>query len=553
MTIDLRIALAAAAALVVARPAEAAPRVAGCINPQDLGADPADSASDDAAAIRSAIAAARAAGGARVVCLPGGVYNLLTTVTVSGSQVAFDLSGATDLSIAGEGVATILKLGNIAQTSVQVFYVAAGAARVRFSDLSVDATAQPGATAATSLFRIGDGATAVSDVALDAIQAIGSGGSGVVIEGSTSATTITQVAIRNARFAGNKSAAIKVLEGVDRVAVTTSYFSNNTGIEIDVTQGARTMNGLAITNNMIIHPAASAQPLAIRVDGLAPTASQNLVIADNVVLGGRLLVRGFAQVAVAGNTIIGGTQATDDPELLVGNRTSSISVTTNAIRRTSCTSGHVVQIGLIVDGLRAITLVDNAIVQAAIAGQNGCPSPLPALPAVQLGPTNQLIMTGNHVGFASAAPAVNAVVIGPAVVEFSHLTVANNTVEGPSLAAAFEMGTGNGLPPQMIFTDNISRGATTGVQVDSTNSGFIPMIANNRFDGATTAIALAGGSPAVAIRGNGVGPLHFTGAGSPEARISAPIGSLYFQTDATSHGLWVKESGTSNTGWHSKN
>src|SRR6185436_16769493 len=146
MTTDLRLltlAAMAAAGLVTVRPAEAAPRVAGCVNPQDFGADPADSASDDAAAIRSAIAAARAAGGARVVCLPGGVYNLLTTVTVSGSQVAFDLSGATDLSIAGEGVATILKLGNIAQTSVQVFYVASGAARIRFQDLVVDATAQP--------------------------------------------------------------------------------------------------------------------------------------------------------------------------------------------------------------------------------------------------------------------------------------------------------------------------------------------------------------------------------------------------------------------------
>src|SRR6185436_17032176 len=253
--------------------------------------------------------------------------------------------------------------------------------------------------------------------------------------------------------------------------------------------------------------------------------------------------RGFAQVAIAGNTIIGGMQATDDPELSIGNGASSVSVTTNALRRASCTAGHVVQLGTPGDSLRAITIADNALVQGAIAGQNGCPSPLSVLSAVQLAPASNVVVSGNHVGFASAAPAVNAVTIAPATTAFSYLTVANNTVEGVSLAAAFEIGGGNSVPPQVIVTDNVSRGATTGVQVDSTQAGYIPMIANNRFDGATAAIAPAGTSPAVAIRGNRAGPSHFTGTGSPEARIAAPVGSLFFQTDATAHGLWVKESG----------
>lgn len=44
-----------------------------------------------------------------------------------------------------------------------------------------------------------------------------------------------------------------------------------------------------------------------------------------------------------------------------------------------------------------------------------------------------------------------------------------------------------------------------------------------------------------------------TGSGSPETNISAPVGSLYMRTDGgTGTSLYVKESGTGNTGWVAK-
>lgn len=43
------------------------------------------------------------------------------------------------------------------------------------------------------------------------------------------------------------------------------------------------------------------------------------------------------------------------------------------------------------------------------------------------------------------------------------------------------------------------------------------------------------------------------GEGSPEGTITAAVGSLYLQTDGGALTvLWVKETGTSNTGWASK-
>src|SRR5262249_48175656 len=155
----------------------------------------------------------------------------------------------------------------------------------------------------------------------------------------------------------------------------------------------------------------------------------------------------------------------------------------------------------------------------------------------QLAPANNVVVSGNHIGFAAAAPAIPAVTIGPTITEFSYVAVSNNTIDSVSLGAAFEIGGGDSVPPPGIGSDHLSRGATTRVQGDLMQSPYIPMIANNRFDGATAAIALSTSNPAVAIRSNNTGPSHLSGAGSPEARIAAPVGSLYFQTDSSAHGL----------------
>lgn len=42
----------------------------------------------------------------------------------------------------------------------------------------------------------------------------------------------------------------------------------------------------------------------------------------------------------------------------------------------------------------------------------------------------------------------------------------------------------------------------------------------------------------------------FAGTGSPEGKVSAPVGSIYTDTEATNGAIrWIKTSGTGNTGW----
>ena len=55
--------------------------------------------------------------------------------------------------------------------------------------------------------------------------------------------------------------------------------------------------------------------------------------------------------------------------------------------------------------------------------------------------------------------------------------------------------------------------------------------------------AVAGGGTVPSGSTGGV----FSGIGSPEGVVTAPVGSVYLQSDGGS--FWAKESGTGNTGW----
>lgn len=61
------------------------------------------------------------------------------------------------------------------------------------------------------------------------------------------------------------------------------------------------------------------------------------------------------------------------------------------------------------------------------------------------------------------------------------------------------------------------------------------------------------GSPAANFDVDLGGARTITGAGTPEGVVTAPVGSLYRRTDgAAATTLYVKESGTGNTGWVAK-
>ena len=135
-------------------------------------------------------------------------------------------------------------------------------------------------------------------------------------------------------------------------------------------------------------------------------------------------------------------------------------------------------------------------------------------------------------------------------------------VRGPS-------GSSRGLAIRTAFTNRwLLRANTTAESGSDAGSNFELIAVGDAGTTVDTPIAIpraAGG--AITLGGNGrnlvvVGQVRLTsslgvawasGSGSPEGAVTAPVGSLYSRTDGgTGTSLYVKESGTGNTGWVAK-
>lgn len=97
---------------------------------------------------------------------------------------------------------------------------------------------------------------------------------------------------------------------------------------------------------------------------------------------------------------------------------------------------------------------------------------------------------------------------------------------------------GTGTAAQGIFID-ATGGGTTGDLMDVRNNG------NQLFKLQSVGLT----RPVLAL-GNG-GPTISMGTNTPEGAITAPVGSLFLRTDAATS-LYVKQTGSGNTGWVAK-
>lgn len=131
-------------------------------------------------------------------------------------------------------------------------------------------------------------------------------------------------------------------------------------------------------------------------------------------------------------------------------------------------------------------------------------------------------------------------------------------------AAQIQMGTdtnGNAVDQTFKAADGItgtdrSGGDLTLASGDSTGSGSSVIILSTSAAGSTGTTTRAA-TERVRISSAGIqlnsGPIWASGTGSPEGVVTAGIGSIYSRTDGgASTSLYVKESGTGNTGWAAK-
>lgn len=141
----------------------------------------------------------------------------------------------------------------------------------------------------------------------------------------------------------------------------------------------------------------------------------------------------------------------------------------------------------------------------------------------------------------------------------SDLTAASLTVAGvTTMSDHLIIDDGTGLGSEYALNVKTSGTSRFGVLGNGAvllgNSSASPFIAVNDHHATSKKYvddAIAAATPTeVTLSG---GPVWSSGTGSPESSVTAPVGSLYSRTDGGADTtLYVKESGTGNTGWVAK-
>jgi hypothetical protein len=144
-------------------------------------------------------------------------------------------------------------------------------------------------------------------------------------------------------------------------------------------------------------------------------------------------------------------------------------------------------------------------------------------------------------------------------------STSHNAQGGPIAITAGNNGTRGAHGPNVTITAGDTRGygSYDGGRV-ILNGGDVPANGGASSEGGHidlnpgTATAVGGSQGYVRVLSGDIemgsgGPRIITGSGTPESAVTAPIGSLYLRTDGGSGTtLYVKESGTGNTGWVAK-
>jgi hypothetical protein len=130
------------------------------------------------------------------------------------------------------------------------------------------------------------------------------------------------------------------------------------------------------------------------------------------------------------------------------------------------------------------------------------------------------------------------------------LQIRNN----PSSAGANGLGSGILFQLKTSTTDNQSSGAIDSAWTNATHaSRTADLIFSTTINGTVTEVLRLIGGSSLNVISRASGILDIIGSGDPEGAVTAPVGSMFRRTDGgAGTTLYIKESGTGNTGWQAK-
>jgi hypothetical protein len=518
-------------------------------NVRDYGAV-GDGITDDRVAIQAAIDACQASTNKGQVYFPRGTY-LCSQNGVLG--YSFILNGATNMQLVGAGLGTVIKMsGNAGAAAWDLFQLRGSCSAIRFMDMVLDGSGVTNPATSDNLIHASTvlGAGNMLDISVIRCKFTGmvaGSGDGVRFRGAA-ANLIQRVWVAECLFDGVGEYGIHIKEGVSYAFVTENYLTNCLReIVVDSTTDVA-ISSLVVSNNELIHT--GADKLAMQVVGPTTTLVSIATFSNNIIFGGFVEMSQTIQATVVGNVQTSGAFASGNAAWRMFGLVTDLAFSGNTIDRSGGSSAGVC-ISLETSGGQTPTRLrigNNMLInEVASAGFILAAD----IKVVSIG--NNLCRNTNTAG----ATTVYGIEIDATTAVVDDTLIAGNqiTAAAGTFAAGVLLKINGSTINNVAVNGNFGDQMAYGLEKNGAEASFTGklMYAANNFDSSTGDINLTGTAtvyPIIGWNGGTFGSQLLTGIGTPEAAITARIGSMYLnRSGGDSTTVYYKESGTGNTGW----
>lgn len=493
------------------------------LNVKDYGAK-GDGSTDDTAAIQAAITAAVGSFGAGgVVKAPPGNYflNSITAFTTAGASTfpGYALRVPSNVTIAADHGAIFTE--NIDNTGRRVMFYLEG------SNITIDGITY------NNIYNMTGGSqpTGIPIAAGDQFNAAYTG-------------AMTNIRIRDCTFlrpwyptkfsfgqsGGTATLSDVKISGCSTYAEPAATGSGGHNFRTDIPGN---ISDVSVTNCHVYNVTVSA---AIGYYGVWNGAVTGNVLRGSTINGaGIQCENGSDNISITGNTTM------DHFNHIWIDDSTNVTITGNTMRNNTVSSSfkgiRVTKQGYTLDPNKVTTGINigpNTLTNCFIVSEAfGTPTGTPSFGSIKVtGATITLDGVTNAYGISLTSGLTN--------------TVIGCSVVGALTSSIYISPTSNQF---IVVMGNITTKAGTessvGFTLANTNA-FRPIVENNQWINGAPSVGQAVGAEIIGLR-------IFAGPGTPLSVVSAPVGSLFLRTDGgTSTSLYVKESGTSSTGWVAK-
>jgi hypothetical protein len=521
-----------------------AARIALTYDVRDFGAT-GNGVTDDAPAIRAAVAAAKAAGGGTVY-LPTGTYLLGTRSPVPGGFGIIQLVNLANVEVVGDGPQSIVKLKAKDWTpdrEAHAFWCKI-CNNVTFRDLTVDGSRnEPGFVGqermsgvyAFQSTNITVERVRFEDVWGDGVQVVGTGpGDPNDAIPPIPVVYSEHIIVRNSVFFGNGRSGIGVQGSTRHMQFLNNHFEATSDQDIDFEPTGLRLGpeDVLIQGNTMVHTTAA---YSVTLGGQNATVpARNIRFIDNTISIGSIQIFNVDDLLVENNTIVNAGSKQSNPTLQVIGAVTNATFRNNSLEQRS-PSGQVVQLAV-----HTAKRPSDILVEGNEIRHNGGGS---GVTVTQ--PGNGVVVRDNEIVGSGGGIGVNIDLSVSDGLTRTGVEVSGNTIRNFDASAIQLHTVGTARFDVVTVCDNV---ISDDQAVPTQDIGLkLALVDVNSVTETVVCGNTMGRGVVTGVVANVVA--KFRGTGSPQGVVKAPIGSVFIRTDEGNR-RYDKVSGSgSTTGW----